>query len=154
MSSILTWLKSIIYQPSRYVWIKQFEIFKELNSFELFLMNNILNKRSYKKGEMLYEKEYPLEAIFLIESGRIELLRDEDAASPVVLGDKAIIGLIDMYSDQVRTGYAKAVDNVTAYAISKTDLNQLMDQRCSLGMKLMRAISRYLSSVITDLRRQ
>lgn len=152
--SVLSWLKSILHKPDRHAWIKQYEIFKDLNSYDLFLVSNILNKRVFKKGEMLYASEYPLEAIFFIESGQIELIRDGGEGNPSLLGEGKIIGLIDMFSDQVRTGSAKALDAVTAYAVSKTDLDQLMTQRPALGIKLMRAICGYLTGVVTELRKQ
>ena len=69
LKDVFAWLKAVLKKPDKYADLKLFPVFSEFSSFELYLLNNFLYKRTYQAGEMLYDKGHPLEVIFFVLSG-------------------------------------------------------------------------------------
>ena len=133
----------------KYAHLKYFYIFQDLTTLELKLIDNIVNLREFQESEMLYEEGYPLESLYLIIDGKVEVSGSAKEAGTTILGSGGLIGLIDLFNGGVRNSSAKALGKTKAYAISKTDLNHLIDTNPRLGVKLLRAIASYLSAWIS-----
>ncbi|MDZ4182283.1 MAG: cyclic nucleotide-binding domain-containing protein, partial [Candidatus Cloacimonadaceae bacterium] len=73
LKDYIAWLKQVLNKPKKYDTLRRFVIFKELSSFELHLISNHLHAREYSKGEYLFEEGHPLEAVFFIDKGEVEV---------------------------------------------------------------------------------
>ncbi|MDP2172801.1 MAG: cyclic nucleotide-binding domain-containing protein [Candidatus Cloacimonadaceae bacterium] len=147
----VVWLKQVINKPSKYAILRRFVIFKELSSFELHLIDNYLHPREYKKGEMLFEEGYPLEAVFFIDKGEVQVSGPINSQETAVLKKNQFIGLIDMFNEDTRSSTAKAITDVSVLALSRTDLWYLINHNRVLGNKLLVAISRFLSKYLVEI---
>ena len=146
-SKIVQALRETLFNEAQYNYLKQFCIFQDLSLMQLKQVNNLINRREFKEGECLFEEGYPMEALFFVESGDIELTSKLGGA-PQKLGKGAILGMIDAQLEGGRRSTAKAQSNCVTYAISITDLNYLIDHNPVLGIKLLRAIAKYFSQTI------
>ena len=143
----LNWLGKILKKPDSYEAIKRISIFSDLNSFQLYELNNYMHTRRYKAGEIIFEQGYPLDAIFFILSGEVRVSGKLSGPDPITLRKNDFIGIIDMFHEGTRSSTALAVDEVDALAISKSDLTILIERDKNMGMKILSAICRYLSSL-------
>ena len=143
----LDWLGRILKKPDSYEAIKRISIFSELNSFQLYELNNYMHTRRYKAGEIIFEQGYPLDAIFFILSGEVQVTGKLSGSGPITLRKNDFIGIIDMFHEGTRSSTAIAINEVDALAISKSDLTSLIERDKNMGMKILSAICRYLSSL-------
>lgn len=148
--NFIQWIGSLLHKPERYSELKAFPLFTDLNTYELFQVSNIVNERSYQSGEKLFEQGFPVEAIFFIRKGEIELSGSSQPGGKRVLLKDQIIGLADMFNESTRTSTAQALSKCTVLAISKHDLNDLIANNPRLGNKLLSASCKLLGSHITQ----
>lgn len=141
------WLDSRLRGNNSFQDIKAISLFSGLSSFQLYELNNYLHTRHYKVGEFIFEQGYPLDAVFFVKSGEVEVTGKISGPSPRILRKDEFIGIVDMFHEGTRSSTALALTDVTALAISKSDLSSLIDRDSDLGIKVLRAICRYLSSL-------
>lgn len=137
------WLIKHIKKPDRYQELKEIELLKDLNSFQLYQLDSYINKRTYKAGETLFEHDYPLGVIFCIQSGEVELSGSENK----ILQSGAVIGIVDIFLKEYRSCTAKAITEVCALTISRDELESLITKHKSLGISLLKASCRHLSKL-------
>ncbi|MEN6444598.1 MAG: cyclic nucleotide-binding domain-containing protein [Candidatus Cloacimonas sp.] len=148
LKDIFAWLKEVLKKPDKYADLKNFPVLSELNSFELYLLNNFLHKRTFAEGEVLYEKGHPLEVVYFILSGKIEANGSIYPAGHNIIGANQVLGIIDMFNEETRSCSAKAITTTSVYAISRFDLMELIKQNPHLGIKLYTAFCKMLSNYI------
>ncbi|HNX03220.1 MAG: cyclic nucleotide-binding domain-containing protein [Candidatus Cloacimonas sp.] len=151
LKDIYAWLKTIWKKPDKYADLKQFDVLSELSSFELYLLDNFLHKRSFQAGELLYDKDNPLEVIYFILSGEVEVTGITHPQGHNLVHKLQVLGLIDMFTEDTRSSVAIAKKEVAAYAISRYDLMDLIKQNPHLGLKLLVAFCKTLSNYILNI---
>jgi len=151
LKDIYAWLKTIWKKPDKYAELKQFDVLSELSSFELYLLDNFLHKRRFQAGELLYDKDHPLEVIYFILSGEVEVMGPTHPQGHNIVNKLQVLGLIDMFTEDTRSSSAKAKKEVMAYAISRYDLMDLAKQNRQLGLKLLVAFCKTLSNYILNI---
>lgn len=144
------WLGKILQKPDIYVDIKRIELFSDLNSFQLYQLNNYLHSRHYKAGETIFEQGYPQDAVFFIQSGEVRVTGPLIGTDSIRLRKGDFIGIIDMFHEGFRSSTAIAGSEVTTLAISKNDLESLISRDRDMGQKILRAICRYLSALYVN----
>ena len=137
-------------KPERYTELKAFPLFADLNTYELIQVGNIINERSFKVGEKLFDQGYPVEAIFFILKGEVELSGSTQPGGKRVLAKGEIIGLVDMYNESTRSSTALTLTKTTVLAISKHDMNDLIASNPRLGNKLLGASCKLLGNHISQ----
>lgn len=148
--NLIPWLSNLLSKSDRYTELKRFSLFSELNAYELFQVNNIITQRDYKHGEILFEHGFPVEAIFFVQKGEVELIGSTQPGGKRILRQGEIIGLIDMFNASTRSCTAQSISATSVLAISRTDLNELITSNPRLGNKLLSAICKVLSSHISE----
>jgi CRP-like cAMP-binding protein len=148
---ILGWLKSLLHKPSKYASLRRYSIFKHLDSFELYLLNNFMHQRSFKQGEQLFDVGYPLEVVFFIEKGEIEVIGKANPHGRALLSKNQWIGIMDMFYENIRSSSAKALTDVQVLAISRDDLMDLINKNPHMGLKILSGICESLSRYVFTL---
>ena len=151
LKDVFDWLKTIWKKPDKYADLKKFPVLSELSSFELYLLNNFLHKRNFNSGELLYDKDHPLEVIYFIFSGEVEVTGPTYPKGRYVVRELQILGLIDMFKEETRSSSATALTEVTAYAVSRYDLSDFFRQNPNLGVKMLTAFCQTLSNYIFNI---
>jgi CRP-like cAMP-binding protein len=148
---IIGWLKSLLHKPSKYASLRRYSIFKQLDSFELYLLNNFMHHRSFKQGELLFDAGYPLEAVFFIEKGEIEVIGKANPHGRSILSKNQWIGIMDMFYENIRSSSAKALTDVQVLAISREDLMDIINKNPHMGLKILQGICESFSNYIFTL---
>lgn len=147
----LSWLKSFLTRPDRYPHLRGFSLLENFSTFELYLLNNLLYKRNYKAGEMLYDQDYPLEAVYFIIKGEVEVQHRTGGLLNKTLTGNEFLGILDMYHESLRSSSAKAITAVETFVISTHDLEELIRLNPKLGVKFLSNCCRYLSAYIFEM---
>jgi len=144
----IAWLKTLLHKPNKYAALKRYTIFKDLTSFELYLLNNYFHSRSFKVGEMLFDKDYPLEVVYFIDNGEIEVTGSTHPKGHCILKKHQFLGLLDMYHENIRSSTAVALTDVETRAISRHDLMDLIKHNQRMGIKILTGICTCFSNYI------
>jgi len=138
-------------KAEKYATLTRFDLFKDLNSYELFQISNICHERQYQKDELIFDLGYPLEALFLVTEGEILLSGNIQPGGAQSYGKGKIIGLIDLFYEPVRHSKAVALSKTKVLAISREDFNNIIDDNPRLGSKLLKTSAKLISSHIFTL---
>ncbi|MBM4403459.1 MAG: cyclic nucleotide-binding domain-containing protein [Candidatus Cloacimonetes bacterium] len=128
-----------------YLCLKQFALFNDLTHFELDLVFPMFHRREFAPGELVFEKGYPLEVIYFVESGALEVTGKLQGNQTMELTTGGYIGLIDMYHEKIRSSSARAVKDTVLLAISRTDLQEFIFGRTITGVKILHNVCGELS---------
>ncbi|HOA28659.1 MAG: Crp/Fnr family transcriptional regulator [Candidatus Cloacimonetes bacterium] len=141
MNKMWDWARSMWHKPSIYMQYRRFSIFKGLNSFQLYLIHGLMHKREFKAGEVLFEVGYPMEVVYFVEKGEICL---NDGGQ--IIGKNQVLGLWDLFVGAKRHSTARAISDVSAFAISRSDLLELIEAKPAMGITILKAICTDIAS--------
>lgn len=148
MEMLIKWLKALLHKQDKYKNLRHYPIFKELNSFELYLLYNFMHARAFKAGEVLFDKNYPLEVIYFIEKGEIEVEGQSHPSGKSILKKHQFLGMMDMFHENIRSSKATALTEVQALAISRFDLMDLIHKNPRTGVKILSGVCRSFSNYV------
>ena len=142
--------KKIFPHKEEHSELRNYPIFKTLNSRELQFVYNCLHHREFKAEEIIFEEGFPLEVIYFIESGEVELSSKKEPEKKLILKENDVFGLIDLFSGQKRRMTAKALSDATLFALSKSDFEELINRQPSLGTKILWSSCQLLAKTIQE----
>ncbi len=150
MKTIWQWLKSLFSKPQTYLRYKEYPIFAELGSYDLFLLDDRMHERKFEAGEIIFESGYPIEVIYFISSGEVEQKGVYSSNQEKTLSHPHQLGLLDMYHGEYRSNTAVAKTKVQMDAISRADLVDFMKARPRCGIKILEAVCKDFSDLIFE----
>lgn len=138
-------------KDDKYSELRSFPLFADLNPYEMYQVSNICHKRSYAKNEQVFDKGFPLEAVFFILNGEIELTGSTQPGGQRRLGKGEQIGLIDLFYKPIRQSKAIAIKETNLLAVSREDFLDLVARNPRLGVKILSTCCKLLSTHVFDL---
>ena len=113
--------------------------FAELESKERRAINRELKSETYARGEIIFSKGVPADALYIIEAGRISL--STDAKTTLAnLGPGSLLGEADFFQGITRSVTATAASEVTVAVLDTDALESLIRNNPQLGLNLSRAL--------------
>lgn len=119
--------------------LEPLDFFKDLDLSELNEFASLLNLRTVKEGEAIIQKNAPALTIYVIISGKYELLL-EDGRSIILYKKGEIIGWSSVVAPFHYTGTVKALTDGDVLYISSRDFFQLIQANNVLVEKVMKII--------------
>ena len=148
-NKIKLFFSSLMYNNNKLDYLRQFPILHNFSKFELFLFSHLIQIRHFKKDEIIFQEQFPLAVIYLVQSGAIEIYSHYDInEEPVVLTKNQFIGVIDLYDENRRKEEAKAIKDTVLLAISHIDFQKFIKANPRTGVKLLSNICGALSHFI------
>ncbi len=126
-------------------------LFHGLSSRQLGRVMQAMQKRSYQTGEVLFHEGQIGKAVFIIESGRVELSRtshNAEVRSLGILGPGQIFGEMALLEQMERTATAHVVEDGVIYLLYTATLESLIRHNPAIGSRLMRNMAVMLSSLL------
>jgi len=130
-------------------FIKQIELFKELDNDELNLLAQNMEVCELEPNTFLFEENNPRKKLFIIYRGEVELIKKtppfgEDKRLSIFskydfLGEGA---LMDEYP---HSSTARTLLETTVFAVSRDDFQKLCREKTEIGMKVLSRIARVIS---------
>lgn len=130
-------------------FLRSLEIFKELRDGDLGHLVQALHSRSYREGEVVFVEGDIGRALFILESGAVELTRSGTGGKPVVLyglkpGD--FFGEMALLESLPRTATATATEKTRLHLLYKSKLDSLLTGEPRIGVTIMSHLARLLSA--------
>ena len=113
-------------------------LFAELNDAQRDLIACRMTTEMRRAGEMVFVQGHPAGALYLVKSGRVWLINDQEAVL-ANLGPGSMLGEADVLAGRSYTLTAESATNVELYALSALDLAGLVAQDPPLGRLLKAA---------------
>lgn len=129
-------------------FLKEIELFKDLNSQERLLLIDKIIFMNYSKGELLFEQNTLRQRLFLIYSGKVELFKlspygEEKRLAVFVPNDFLGEGsLMDSYPHSTS---ARAMEDSVVLTIHRDEFNSLFTTHNHLVAKILSRIARQIS---------
>lgn len=137
--------------------LKKFALFKSVESGELEALARMLQQQSISTGTVLFEKDQPGDAMYLIQSGRVRIFLRDPKGNEITFrhyGPGEIVGEFALIDDKPRSASADAAEPVEAMILNRENFLQLLKERPMLGVEMMRSLAervRYTTSYLERL---
>ena len=149
-NSFQTLFNKIFPHKEEHTELLKYSLFKNLNSRELQFVYNCLHHREFKAEEIIFEEGFPMEVIYFIESGEVELSSKKEPGKKLILKENEVFGLVDLFSEQKRRVTAKALSDTTLLALTESDFKELINRQPSLGIKILWSSCQLLTKIIQE----
>ena len=149
-NSFVVFFKKIFPPKEVHTELKKYQIFKTLNDKELQFVYNCLHRREFEAEEIIFEEGFPLEVIYFVESGEVELSSKKAPERKFVLKENNVFGLVDLFHGQKRRMTAKALSDTTLLALAESDFKELITRQPTLGTKILWSCCQLMAKTIQE----
>lgn len=130
-------------------FLRSLDIFQDLRDRELGPLAAALHSRTYREGEQVFVEGDIGRALFVLESGRVELTRrgpdgKEERLYTLQPGD--FFGEMALLESLPRSATAVAVERSHLHLLYKTKLDALLQAEPRIGVSIMGHLARLLSA--------
>lgn len=130
-------------------FLRSLDIFKDLRDRELGYLVQSLHSRSYRPGEVIFVEGDIGRALFVLESGGVELTLPSTGEKPRVLyrlKPGEFFGEMALLESLPRTATATATEKTHLHLLYKSKLDALLSAEPRIGVTIMSHLARLLSS--------
>lgn len=126
--------------------LKSIPIFHTLTRNELMEIDELLNERTYEKGEVIFEKGEMGHGIYIILEGKVMVNPCPDLAdcAELELGKNDMIGEVSLFDEGPRLATVVAAERTTMVALFQTEFSTLLTTNKTIGVKVLVEITRTL----------
>ncbi len=122
---------------------------KKLKPRELGLFNRMLYKRNFKKGEIIFKKDYPNVVLYFLMKGTVQILLNNEKSIVISeLEPYSFFGELGMYIDTKRSASVVSKTDTELYAVSKDEFKHFVDTFPKIGVKILYALGQNMSKDI------
>ena len=130
-------------------FLKSLSIFKGLSNRELGQLLQMFHSRTYRDGEPLFLEGDIGRALFIVESGRIELTKNGPDGRPqklAELGPGSFFGEMALLEHLPRSASAVASADSALLLLYRSRLEDILDSCPHIGIAIMTHLARLLSA--------
>ena len=124
--------------------LKPLQIFSNLSEEALEELAGFLKEKSYKVGEYLYRQSTPRRAMFIVKSGKVEIVRGtgdkQDQIAMITEGN--FVGESAILDSTPHNSSCKAVEDTVAYELTNEALDEFFIANPKGGRYLLTEIAR------------
>lgn len=151
---MLSFLKDALLDPEfnrKRKFLQRVSLFQGISRREFGHLFTCLVPRCYAPGELLFLEGDVGRALFILESGHVEISRRNASSEPVriaVLSPGDYFGEMSLLDDRPRTATAAAMEPVKVYLLYKADLEKLVRTVPHIGAAIMTHLAMLLAARI------
>jgi CRP-like cAMP-binding protein len=129
--------------------IQNAPLFSSLTPDDQRIVGKAMKELTFGKGETLFAQGQPNQRMFLLQSGWVKQTTLLDGGRPLVnnLGSGSLVGDMDVLLEQPASGTAITTSEVCAWVLTQSDLNDLLDDRPHIGLKISAALGSRISHI-------
>ena len=130
-------------------FLRSLELFQDLKGGEMGALVHALHARTYRPGEVVFVEGDIGRALFIMESGKVELTRSGADGRPVVLHalkPGEFFGEMALLESLPRSATATAVEPTRLHLLYRTKLDALLHSEPRIGVSIMSHLARLLSA--------
>lgn len=125
--------------------LRKLPVFDGLSVGELVQIERFLHPRRYQRGESVFNEGDPGAALYIVQTGAIEIVKDSSLADEHILATVSqgeFLGELALLDEMPRSARARAAQDSQLLAFSKPDLDQLVERNPRLGIKIVANVAR------------
>jgi len=130
-------------------FLRSLEIFHNLSSGELGRMVHVLHARTYRPGEVVFVEDDIGRALFILESGKVELTRrgpDGKTLPLYTVKPGEWFGEMALLESLPRSATATATETSRLHLLYRTKLEALLQSEPRIGVTIMGHLAHMLST--------
>lgn len=130
------------------VYLSDVGLFRDLSERDLVELDRLTTITNVSRGRVFYQPEDVSEVLFLIKQGRVQLYRISPEGKKLViatLGPGTIFGEMALLGQQMHNAFAEALDDCLILVMSRADLERLILNKPSVGLRMLEITGRRLS---------
>jgi len=83
---------------------------------------------TYKAGSVIFAQGEPSNYLFLVDRGEVKLIKEDGHRFMLlsIIKEKSFLGELSMFSDDLRSASAIAVNDTTVYMIKKSEISKVL----------------------------
>jgi len=135
---MLSWFKDFLLDPEfnrKREFLQRVSLFHGISRREFGTLFQSLVSRSYLTGEILCKEGDIGRALFILEAGEVEVLRQGHRIAVLKSGD--YFGEMSLIDEHPRTATVAATQPVRVYLLYKTEIDKLLRQAPHIGAAIM-----------------
>lgn len=144
---MLKQLRKIFFNPqfaARRQFLRSLALFRDLSDRDIGLLSQALHARVYHSGEVLFEEGDIGRALFILESGKVDLVKDDVTIFSVKPGD--FFGEMALLEQLPRTAKAVAAERSQLLLLYRSKLDSLLHAHPRIGVVIMAHLAQLLSA--------
>ena len=148
LKSLKRWLSDPAFSRKKQ-FLHSLELFAELKGAELGTIAQALHARTYRAGEVVFVEGDIGRALFILESGKVEITRAGPDGAPIVLYTLVpgeFFGEMALLESLPRSATATAVEPSRLHLLYRTKLDVLLHANPRIGVAIMGHLARLLSA--------
>jgi CRP-like cAMP-binding protein len=137
-------------------FLAQANIFRHLNTEEMYELNRIMTAITCPPGRLFYRPGEACSTLFLLKSGHVQtyhLSTDGRKLIVATLEAEALFGETSLLQQEAYTSFAEGIDETHVYVINKQDLEQLFAQKSAITyafLQMMGQLTLQLEAQLID----
>lgn len=141
----------------RAAFLRRVALFQDLGRRDLGHLIQSLLEKTYAEGELLFDEGDIGRALFIVESGAVELFKRGADGTPQVLASAVrgdFFGEMALLEELPRSASAVARTEAKVYLLYRTRLFGLIQSRPRVGVMILDQLARLLSARLRDTSRR
>jgi len=139
---MIQWLKDKLFDSDfrrKQAFLQQVPLFQGISRHQFGRLFQCLAMRNYETGDILFRQGDVGRALFILESGEVEILQngggEKKCLATLKSGD--YFGEMSLISEEPRMATAKAKSSVRVFLLYKTDIDKLILDAPRIGAAIM-----------------
>lgn len=128
--------------------IHSLTIFRDLDRNELEKLKKFIFIKQTAKDCFLFSQGMPGELLYIVISGRVEIIKNTKDNKKIVLatmGPNEIIGEMSLIDSEPRSATGKTIEDSVMIGITKKSFNELLDSEPRIAAKIMMGLLKIMS---------
>jgi len=129
-------------------FLQKVDLFKKLDEDSLSVLSSHLEQRDYGAGTMLFSESNPREELLFIIQGKVMLFKKTPYGEEQTLsffGPHDFLGEVAIIDDSPHSTSARAIDDTTAYRISKECLTAIFEENGTIAKSVYSFVAKVIS---------
>jgi len=129
-------------------FLRSLPVCKDLRDREIGYLQQSLHSRTYHEGEPLFLEGDIGRALFIVETGRVELSKAGQDGKPhrlALLGPGMLFGEMALLEQMPRSASAVAVERSSLLLLYRSKLDSLLSRHPVVGVEIMTHLAKVLS---------
>jgi CRP/FNR family transcriptional regulator, cyclic AMP receptor protein len=137
--------------PDRIAKLKDVRLFAQLNKRELITVGRLLHEREYKAGEVIFDEGDEGQALYIIFSGEVIIVRKSRPDTPLAdLGAGDFFGDLALIDSAPRAAQARAATDCLVGVLFRADFHNILETDPRTGSRLYQQLARHVGRLLRE----
>ncbi|MDO8673448.1 MAG: Crp/Fnr family transcriptional regulator [Dehalococcoidia bacterium] len=131
-------------------------MFTDLGPDDLIALASRVDKESYRKGEIIFERDEAASTLYIITTGQVKISSPSPAGHEAVLAllaDGEFFGELSLFDEKPHSATAQAMSNTSLLTLHRDDFLAFVRRQPEVAIKIFRVLSsrlRQTNEVLQD----